>query len=134
MSDAATPAAEEPDRLTSLPRAPLSVRQVAEVQRAVENVRNANTTVWVAEQPESVTLDRGATVLSSDEATVLEFVVECDAAYRAYCYEPGPSGGHWMRFQAAKKGAIGGDVWEQAIEEKSYSRLAELVDDGGNGE
>lgn len=124
--------AGEPDRLTSLPRSPLSLQQVKVVQRAVENIRGANTTVWIAEQPESVTLDRGASVLKSDETTVLEFVIECDAAYRAYRYEPAPSGGHWMRFEQARKGAVGGDVWEQAIEEESYTRLAEL--DGGSDE
>jgi hypothetical protein len=120
--------AGEPDRLTSLPRYPLSLRQVKVVQRAVENIKDANTTVWIGDQPDSVMLDRGASVLKSGEATVLEFVVECETAYRAYRYEPAPSGGHWMRFEAAKKGAVGGDVWEQTIEEESYTPLGELVD------
>jgi hypothetical protein len=134
MSDAAASEIGEPDRLTSLPRAPLAPQQVREVKKAIDRVNGEDTTVWVGQQPESATLDRGIEVLTSDEATVLEFVVECSEAYRAYRYEPAPSGGHWMRFEAAKKGAVGGDIWEQAIEEESYTRLADLVEDEGDND
>ena len=123
----------EPERLTSLPHAPLAPRQVREVKKAIDRVNDEDTTVWVGQQPESVTLNRGIEVLASDEATVLEFIVECSGAYRAYRYEPAPGGGQWMRFGAARKGAIGGDIWEQAIEDEDYTRLCDVLSDEADG-
>ena len=132
MSDAANAPVSEPEHITSLPHAPLAPEQVEIVKKAVEEVREATTTVWIAPQAESITLDRGAAAFSTESATVLEFIVEDGDSLQVYHYDPGPGGGRWMRFDSAPKGGTAAEMLEKTIESEGYTQLAELTEgDGG---
>lgn len=131
MSDAANPPVEKPDHMTSLPRSPLSLEQVEVVKEAIESVREVSPTVWIAPQAESITLDRGPVVFSTETATVIEFIVEGPESIQVYRYEPGAGGGQWMRFNSARKDGTAAEMLEKTIEDEDYTQLSELGKDGG---
>lgn len=134
MSDVDLPEDLQPERLSSFPNAPLSLQQVAKIQYAYEKANGVETTVWVErEQPETVMLNRGHSVLTSENATILEFVIESDSAFRCYRYQPAPAGGHWTRAAPAEKGTFGGKAWSESIVDLDYARLSALIEEQEQG-